>query len=368
MNNCRIDIIRRQVVGSMLAFGALGPLARLSMAATQQAGANRLVFVILRGGMDGLYAVPAIGDSSFAAVRGVLAEYARPPLALSGLFALHPDLVELHAMYGRNELAVVHAVGLPHYRGRSHFDAQNMLETGGELPFALSSGWLGRALGNKVHAIGLSTTTPLALRGADNVDTWSPSTLPMPNLDLLDRLEQMYQEDPALAAALMRAKALRYGVSNEGMVDNGMMNGTTTSTNLATLASRAAEFLSRPDGPRVAMLEHDGWDSHGKENDPEGPIAHQMSKLDGALGALREGLQKGGAWGQTMVIVATEFGREVAVNGTGGTDHGSGGAAFVLGGAIKGGRVLGEVISIHSFHSKLKSLFEELQMIDLVSS
>ena len=173
----------------------------------------RFVFVLLRGGVDGLAAVPAIGDTDFALARGALAQYASPPLALPNTpFALHPNLTSLHAMYDKREMAVVHATGLA-YRERSHFDAQQVLESGGTKPYELATGWLGRALSAERERSGLALTTavPLVLRGSDRIDTWAPSALPEPSPDLVARLGLLYADDSALREALARAKGLREG-------------------------------------------------------------------------------------------------------------------------------------------------------------
>lgn len=316
---------------------AAAALPGLGLAALPGAGERRFVFVVLRGGMDGLYAVPATGDPTFAAARGALARYAEAPLPLSGPFALHPLLPQLHAMYGRGELLVVHATGLP-YKERSHFDAQQVLESGGSRPHELATGWLGRAVASQggTRAVALETAVPLALRGADNVDTWAPSALPEPSADLVARLQALYAADPALLAALQRARGLR-----DEAAMGGAMAGTGGGRAAAVaLAQRAAEFLQR--GAQMAVLELGGWDSHTNQTAPQGALANNLRTLDAMLAALREGLQAGGTWAQTAVLVATEFGREVAANGTGGSDHGSGGAAFVLGGAVAGGRVLAD--------------------------
>jgi len=338
------DPTRRKLVRTALAAGALGPLATLSFAGAPDPGGKRFVMVILRGGMDGLYAVPAVGDPEFAAARGALAQYAAAPLPLDSLFALHPNLVQLHAMYGRGELGVVHAVGLS-YRERSHFDAQQVLESGGTRPYELASGWLGRALGaGPAKGIALSTTVPLVLRGPGVVDTWAPSSLPDPSADLVTRLERMYDSDPALATALARAKALHFDTTMMAEVNAPMpaMDGGARPGTFVTLAQRAAEFLSQSNGPKAAVLELGGWDSHANEAATTGATANNLRTLDAGLAALRDGLLAGRVWRDTVVVVATEFGREVAINGTLGTDHGSGGVAFVLGGAVKGGRVLAD--------------------------
>jgi uncharacterized protein (DUF1501 family) len=294
----------------------------------------RFVFVLLRGGMDGLAAVPAIGDTDFASARGALAQYASAPLPLPNTpFALHPSLASLHAMFQQREATVVHATGLV-YRERSHFDAQQVLESGGNKPYELATGWLGRALAVQRERSGLALTTavPLVLRGSDRIDTWAPSTLPEPAADLVARLEFLYAGDNELRDALARAKGLRDGnaMNNDGPVQGRQV--------ALTLSRKAGEMLAGVQGPRIAVLEMGGWDTHANQMNPNGALANNLRTLDAALAALRESL--GGAWKHSVVLVATEFGREVAVNGTMGSDHGTGGAAFVLGGAVAGGRVV----------------------------
>lgn len=342
-----IDLRRRHLVRATLAASALAPWSTLSLSQPEaRADAPRFVFVILRGGLDGLTAVPAIGDPAFAEARGVLGQFASPALPLAGPFALHPLLPQLHAMYGSGEMAVVHATGLP-YRERSHFDAQQVLESGGTRPYELPTGWLARALaaaggGQPMKAVALETAVPLVLRGPAEVDTWAPSNLPEPATDLVARLEAMYRSDPALAQALARARGLR---ETPGMAANpaapGMAGGLGGGgRNAVTLATKAAEFLQR--GSQVAVLEMGGWDSHTNQAAERGATSNNLRALDAAMAALREGLLPARLWSRTVVVVATEFGREVAVNGNLGTDHGSGGAAFVLGGAVHGGRVIAD--------------------------
>ncbi len=340
-----MTLTRRHLVRALLSAGALAPWATLSMAqgGSASADAPRFVFVILRGGLDGLTSVPAIGDPGFAETRGPLGQFADAPLPLEGPFALNPLLGRMHAMYGRGELAIVHATGLP-YRERSHFDAQQVLESGGTRPYELSTGWLARALAlpgaKPMKAVALETAVPLVLRGTTEVDTWAPSNMPEPAQDLVARLEAMYRGDAALAQALARARGLR---ETPGMAANptGMGGGGGGGPRAALgLATKAAEFLQR--GSQVAVLEMGGWDSHTNQAAPQGATSNNLRGLDAALAALRTGLQPSGLWTRTVVLVATEFGREVAVNGNLGTDHGSGGAAFVLGGAVKGGRVIAD--------------------------
>ena len=357
---------RRHLLRAALAAGSLAPWATLSLgssattpatatAAASARHANRFVFVVLRGGMDGLSAAPVTGDPAFAEARGALGQFSAPPLPLHGPFALHPLLPQLHAMYGRGEAAVLHAVGLP-YRERSHFDAQQVLESGGTRPHELTTGWLGRALADvsgvagaaPPRAVALETAVPLVLRGPTAVDTWAPSVLPEPSADLVARLSTMYRNDPALAQALARARGLRAdpdmaGVAGMASDAGGMAGGGGGRGQAVALARKAAEFLIK--GTQIAVLELGGWDSHANQAAPQGAMSNNLRTLDATLAALREGLTAPGAanaWARTVVLVATELGREVDVNVTQGTDHGSGGVAFVLGGAVKGGRVLAD--------------------------
>lgn len=325
----------------LLTTSALLAATRLSFGAAPSAGDARLVLVILRGGLDGLGAVPAPGDPAFATARGALASYAEPALGLSGPFALHPALAQLHAMYGRGEMSVMHAVGLP-YKERSHFEAQQLLESGGQRPHEVTTGWLGRALAaSRGKGIALQSAVPLVLRGPATVDTWAPSALPEPAPDLVSRLGMLYEADPDLARALARAQALRADGMPTAMPGAGLA-GVARPGQAVTLAQRAAEFLGAPGGPQVAVLDMGGWDTHANQAAPQGALANNLRQLDTALATLREGLLAKGCWAQTAVLVCTEFGRQVAVNGTQGTDHGSGGAAFALGGAIAGGKVLAD--------------------------
>jgi uncharacterized protein (DUF1501 family) len=361
LHNTRRQLLGGAVRGSLAAsfsgllLSPLSPLTTLAVAApnAKKAGAetgNRFVLVLLRGGMDGLTAVPALGDPAFATARGALAQATQvggEPLKLDTTFALHPLLPQLHQMYGQGELAVLHATGLA-YRERSHFDAQQVLESGGTRPYELGTGWLARALlatqsasSTGLQAVALDTAVPLVLRGAQQVDSWAPSNLPEPSADLVSRLETMYRQDPGLAMALSRARGLRELVDGQpGMAANVPGAIAAGRGAAVALAKKAAEFVQR--GSNIAVMELGGWDAHTNQLQTAGPMANNLRTLDATLAALREGLLASGTWQKTVVLVATEFGREVAGNGNGGSDHGTGGAAFVLGGAVSGGRVIAD--------------------------
>lgn len=344
--NPMIRISRRVFLGAGAA-AACAHCPTMSVAGQRDADDPRLVLVILRGGLDGLGAVPATGDPDFHAVRGELAQSGRPPLPLDGLFSLHPNLGQLHSMYRRGELLVLHALGLP-YRERSHFDAQQVLESGGARPYQLDTGWLGRALiAGGGRGLALGTTVPLVLRGGAEVDTWAPAARSRDALaaasDLLPRLERLYGQDAQLAQALARARSLRGG--NDTTAERKIDGGPGSPAALVALARKAGELLALPRGPQAAVLEINGWDSHVGQVQPEGAFPNRLRDLDAALAALRDTLvapPSFNVWQRTVVLVTTEFGRAVSINGTGGTDHGSGGAAFVLGGAVHGGRVISD--------------------------
>lgn len=326
-----------QAAGAGLLLGGHGMQA--AFAATPQAR-GKLVVVMLRGALDGLAAVPAVGDAQWSGLRPPspdgAAQNMAAPLPLDGTFALHAALPALHAWYGQGQLLVVHAVASP-YRERSHFDAQQMLESGGQRPFELTTGWLGRALeSGGQRGVALSPAMPVALRGARGASTWTPTRGAAPDADLMARIAQTYQGDPALAGLLDQA-LLQRDTLGAGTREAGMGGGAGSAAAFAGLARQAGRFLAEPGGPDVAWLDFDGWDTHTQQ---ASRLQRQLGALDSGLAALRESL--GERWADTTVLVMTEFGRSAALNGSGGTDHGTGGVAFLAGGAVAGGRVLAD--------------------------
>ena len=297
----------------------------------QAATERRLVFIIQRGAADGLNIIIPYAEPAYASLRGGLAIDPAAALKLDGTFALHPALPKLRELYAGGEATFVHAVASA-YRDRSHFDAQNVLETGGKSPYQLKDGWMNRLLGmlprSGKEAIAFSPAVPLAMQGAAPVTTYAPSTLPEANEDLLVRVRQLYAPDRQLHALWASALEAR-GMAGDGRGGGGNRQ------DAAALGRIAAGFLARADGPRIAMIETSGWDTHSGQ---DARLTRQLSGLDGLIGALREGM--GATWAQTVVVVATEFGRTVAANGTGGTDHGTAAAAMVIGGAVQGGRIV----------------------------
>lgn len=289
-------------------------------------GPRRLVFIIQRGAADGLALVPPVGDPAYAPLRGALAAEAAPGAKLNGLFSLHSALGGVAAMLAAGEARIVHAIATG-YRDRSHFDGQNILESGGLTPYGRRDGWLNRMLGllpaADSRAVGIAAAVPLALRGAQAAANYAPSRLPGIDEDLMMRLSMLYGADAQLGPIWQQAVDTKEMAGDIG--GNNGRNGT-------QLGALAARLMTGADGARVMMIETGGWDTHSAQ---ARRLEVQARGLDALLVALKAGL--GADWASTLVIVATEFGRTAAVNGTGGTDHGTASALFLLGGTLAGG-------------------------------
>ena len=300
------------------------------MAFARAATDRRFVFIIQRGAADGLATVAPVGDPAFISQRGTLAEDFTAAPKLDSMFALHPALAGVHGLYQAKQAMFIHAVASP-YRDRSHFDGQNVLETGGISAYQLRDGWLNRLLTllpADDKAIALAATIPMALRGKVEVASYAPSSLPDASDDLLGRVTAMYQGDAQLHGIWEQAIATRM-LTSDMAADNGR--------NAAATGALTAKLLTAEGGARIAMIETGGWDTHAGQR---GRLAGQLKGLDGMVGSLKDGL--GPLWANTLVIVATEFGRTVKVNGTQGTDHGTGSVAMLIGGAVNGGRVVAD--------------------------
>jgi len=318
----------------LAALGA-GSLLTLWPAANALAGGGdtRLLVVLLRGGLDGLHALPPQSDAAYARLRGALAP--KDALNLDGSFALHPSLKFRHELYGQKQLLPLVAVAPP-YRERSHFDAQDCLENGTAKPGGGGTGWLNRCVAAMPGSEGLAIAgvMPLIMRGQGEVTTWSPPLPQEINPILVQKLQPLYAADPALAQAFARA------VETEGAEDTAMPGkggARRAGARFPQTMAAAARFMVKDDGPRIGFVEDSGWDTHGNQ---AGVLQRKLAELDNALRTYRDGMTA--QWPRTVVAVVTEFGRTAAVNGTGGTDHGTGGVAFLAGGAVRGGRVLGD--------------------------
>ncbi|MBX7483811.1 DUF1501 domain-containing protein [Qipengyuania qiaonensis] len=320
---------RRMLLRGTAGLGALS-LAVPGGLFAQEVGNKRLFVIILRGAADGLSVAAPLGDPAYEAARGPWLETYADARKLDGFFVLHPALEKVGALYAKGEALVAHAVATD-YRERSHFDAQNLLETGGTRAYGERDGWLNRLAGMLApggSALALAPTVPLILRGDAPVSSYAPSRLPDASELLTERIEDLYADDPQLAALWQQAQATRD------------MAGDLASANLRNAqqaGTLAASLMEGDSGARILTLDLNGWDSHANQ---VGQIARRLAQLDVLLGAFHESM--GTLWPDTMVAVVTEFGRTVARNGTNGTDHGTGGAAFLLGGSVRGGRVMAD--------------------------
>jgi uncharacterized protein (DUF1501 family) len=300
---------------------------------------KRFVLIIQRGAQDSLYTLPAYGDPGYGKLRNATRIGAPGPgdgaLKLDGLFGLHPLLPELARLYRQGELAVFPTISTS-YRGHSHFDAQNQLENGTGRPYGSSTGFLDRALRalpGEVEGLSMGLTYPLVLNGRAQVSHFAPTTLKPPGDDFLWRVEQMYADDPAL----LRALDTELMDSVIGDLDTRQRRGISRGSDLPSAALVAGRLMAKKEGPRIAVLSSEGWDTHSALIQRGLKL---MPSLDGAAANLKKGL--GDAWKDTVVLTVSEFGRTAAENGSRGSDHGTGGVSFLFGGAVDGGRIHGD--------------------------
>ena len=331
---------------ALLGLAGAVSLGRTGLALADAPTDRRLVVIILRGAMDGLSAVVPYGDPALAGLRAGLLP-ANPVgtqgglFDLGGFYGLHPSLAALHGLYRANQLLPVHAVA-GHYRSRSHFEAQDFLESGAD--HRLSSGWLNRVVAalpatqRTGAAVTLGVDAPLIARGPAIVGAYAPSRIPSPDPALLAGMAAISRPDPLLHAALVDGIAERDFAARAIPISPGPDHRRP----FVILADAAGRLLAAPGGPRIAALEIGGWDTH--QNQPR-QLAEALSELDAGIDALTRAL--GDAWRRTAVLTMTEFGRTARMNGTRGTDHGTGTVAFVAGGAVLGGRVLADWPGLH---------------------
>ena len=307
-------------------------------------GEERFVLVLLRGALDGLAAVPPLGDPRYAEKRGALALDPAGCVALDHGFALNPGLKILEPYYRRGELLIVPASGNG-YRTRSHFDAQDLMECGLATKTRETDGWLNRALalvqkGDRRLGLAVGGAVPLVLRGAVPVASWEPANFHPANGDFLAALGPLYAKDPLFGPALqlgLKTQSMSSAVLGDA---SGAAARGFGPKSFQPLAEAAGKLLGAADGPRIAALDMYGWDTHVAQGTGAGRLYENLAGLASGLDAMAQAL--GPAWRNTAVIAVTEFGRTVAVNGTNGTDHGTASVMLVMGGAVKGGRLYGD--------------------------
>src|SRR5687767_5371751 len=316
----RRSFMQQMCLGGIATFALPG----VTFAQVKQDG--RFVFVLLRGGFDGLAAVVPFGDDAYARLRGGFSFEESELFALNELFGLAPGLSPIRDLWQANELVTLHAMAIP-YRTRSHFDGQAILETGIDRPVGSSDGWLNRLLQvmeGKRAGIAIAAGMPRSLTGSHEVQTWSPTQLGVVDDAYLQRLGALYRNDKALYGRFEAAVQQQDTVGEEPMARGNARRG-----GVASIMQSAARILRQDDGPNIAAMEFSGWDTHANQGLAGGA-------LDRLLGQLAEGLMTfrtdmGPAWSNTTVVVMTEFGRTARPNGTRGTDHGTAGAGFIIG-------------------------------------
>ncbi len=345
----------------LLGSGVLFAWAYVPRIARAEGRDPRFLTIVLRGALDGLAAVAPVGDPDWIKLRGDNAlrlDGKTPALPLDGFFALNPAMPNVHSLYQAGQATIVHAVATP-YRDRSHFDGQDVLESGLPKPGAVDTGWLNRALaglepsglantrGRQAFAVG--PVTPLVVRGPASVLSWTPARMQPVSEETTMRLLELYRHtDPTLARVLedrlgLAAIARAGGISNTPDDKAPAIQGggiEQVRAYFAEAAGAAAKFLASPDGPRIGALALDGWDTHVNEGAVNGRLASLLGALDGAITAIKTNM--GEAWSETVVALVTEFGRTAHVNGNEGTDHGTATVALLTGGALKGGRVIAD--------------------------
>lgn len=300
---------------------------------------RKLVVIVCRGAMDGLSVSPPIGDPDYPRLRGSIAIPADKALALDRDFALHPKLANLHALALAGQARIAPAVAIPE-RIRSHFEAQDMLESGGARLYGATTGWLNRTLQatqstRPIKALSIGAQEPLILRGPVEADSWSPGGRVTPNISRVATvLQDLYKHDALLGPALAA------GLQTEATADSLNGGQPLKGGDVKAFAVTAAKFLTAPGGPSIAVLSLDGFDTHARQGAADGQLATRLRSLDDVVAGLQQGL--GPAWSDTVVVVATEFGRTAKINGTEGTDHGTASTLILAGGALKRGGIVGD--------------------------
>lgn len=331
---------RRSFVRGMC-LGGLATFALPGVRFAQVPGEGKLVFVLLRGGVDGLAALVPVGDPAYRSARRDLALDPSGLRALDGTFALAQGLAPLGDFWDRDELLAFHALAVP-YRSRSHFDSQAILETGLARPSGRADGWLNRLLGvmgGEASGVAVAAGMPRSLSGPNPASTWSPARLGVVEDGYLERLALLYRADPRLHDRFEAALQLKELAGEAGdTMEAG--SGRRGAGRFGSVLDATARFLREPHGPNVAAVELSGWDTHAGQGGAGGQLDRRLGVLATSLASFRESMGEG--WADTTVVVMTEFGRTVAPNGTGGTDHGTAGAALVLGPGVGRSRVVAD--------------------------
>lgn len=323
-----LNLNRRGLLVGGLAGVSLAFAGRSAFAEVE--GGRKLFLIIARGAMDGLSVAPPVDDPNYASLRGPLA--IQNAKRIGGGFGLHPALAQMGAMADAGQLRIAPAVAIPE-RQRSHFEAQDVLESGAAGAYASPTGWLNRALQalgpTRARGLAVGAQTPLVLRGVVQAAAWSPGPDRTHSERTLSTLQDLYRNDALLGSALAS------GLAEDARAQAAIGGATTGQNDVAGLGRNVARLTAGPDGADLVAISVDGWDTHARQGADTGQLANRLDGLDRLVGGLKDGL--GAAWDRSIVVIATEFGRTVRVNGTGGTDHGTGSTAILAGGGLRRG-------------------------------
>ena len=288
---------------------------------------KNLVVVMLRGGMDGLTAVPFIGNNILAKARPDIG--VDKPIKITPDFALHPRLKKFKKLWDNDKASIFHATSIP-YTGRSHFEGQYLMESGGIKPYYDKTGWLGRALeGAGRKSLSISLPMPLILRGGQNLDNFMPSRNSLPTDDTLKILAADYKNDKMLSNALNIIRKRPLNMMQPKSVPGKKIKG---------LAKIAAQQLNDINGPSIAVFDIAGFDTHSDQGGNYGQHAERLEQFDDIVGTLEN--EMGPAFENTIIVSLTEFGRTVDQNGGSGTEHGYGSAILIAGGLLSKSKVI----------------------------
>ena len=319
-------MIRRDFIKAVPASLFLTGFPNLGFTKTNKDG--RLIVINLEGGMDGLCAVPPLGDTALRSARRDL--LINDNLSLNPFFGLHPSLKSFGEMLANDEATVIHATAFP-YTKRSHFEGQNIVETGVVTPFSSKTGWLGRAM--ELAGVGgrsLSLDTPLLVRGDMAVEAYYPSNMrgsAVPNMEILEVLKSIYEGDALETTEVLQQQLAASRNAPRVRDPEG-------------LASFAGKKMQEAHGPKVAVIRVNQFDTHANQGTEEGLQAEQLEVVDNVFAALKSGLGK--MWNSTVVMTVTEFGRTLGQNGSAGTDHGYGSACMIAGGLLENAGIVSD--------------------------
>jgi uncharacterized protein (DUF1501 family) len=353
---------RRDFLNTLaLGAGIVLPLGRNAWAATasgagSSATGRKLVVVMLRGAVDGLNVVAPVGDENYLRLRPGIG-LAAPgmdggALDLDGYFGLHPALASLQPLWQQKKLAFVHASGSPDAT-RSHFDAQDYMESATPGRKNTPDGWM-----NRLVASLPGTSTPSRLLGIGPVMprilAGQAPAINLPNVaagsraDILDRpaigaaFDQLYADHPRFGRAYLDGRKAHREVvmAAETPQMEAADRGAPLPNGFPDDAARLATLMRNDPKIQMAFVALGGWDTHVGQGAATGQLANRLAPLGQGLAVLAERL--GTLFDDTVVVVMSEFGRTARENGTGGTDHGHGNVMWVLGGKVNGGKVYGD--------------------------